>query len=99
MQATSFEPGVDERYLDNEQLGQRWQCHKKTAQKRAKLSGIPVLLLGGQPRYPLSEILAFERAALGRFTNRKTVFPKQFEGTHPKRGRKRKQRAKEAAAK
>jgi hypothetical protein len=99
MPTISFEPGVDERYLDNEQLGQRWHCHTKTAQRRAKLSGIPILLLGGQPRYPLSEIIAFERAAVSKFTNRKTVFPKQFAGTIQKHGRKRKQRSlKEAAA-
>jgi len=90
MPVTSFQPGVDERYLDNEQLGLRWQCHPKTAQRRAKLSDIPTLLLGGQPRYPLSEVLAFERAAIGKFTNRVTKYPKQFEGTNPRRGRKRK---------
>ena len=93
MPTISFEPGVDELYLDNEQLGHRWQCHIKRAQRRAKLSGIPILLLGGQPRYPLSEIIAFERAAISKFTNRKTVFPKQFAGTIPKRGRKRSIRA------
>ena len=93
MLTISFEPGVDERYLDNEQLGHRWHCHIKTAQRRAKLSGIPILLLGGQPRYPLSEIINFERAAVSKFTNRKTVFPKQFASTTPKRDRKRKQRS------
>jgi hypothetical protein len=99
MPTISFEPGVDERYLDNEQLGHRWQCHQKTAARRAKLSGIPILLLGGQPRYPLSEIIIFERAAVSKFTNRKTVFPKQFAGITPRPGRKRKQRSVKETAK
>src|ERR1700693_1105782 len=82
-----FEPGAAERYLDSEQLGKRWQCNSRTVPARAKKLGIPVLLLGGSVRFPLSEILKIERQAVALYENRKTEFPAQFaKAPPPKRG-------------
>ena len=73
-----FEPGAAERYLDAEQLGKRWQCHSRTVAARARKLGVPILLLGGSVRFPLSEILRIEQAAVTHYENRKTEFPAQF---------------------
>lgn len=81
-----FEPGAAERYLDSEQLGKRWQCHSRTVAARARKLGVPILLLGGSVRFPLSEILRIEQAAVLHYENRKTEFPAQFAKTPAKRG-------------
>jgi hypothetical protein len=74
----SFEPGAAERYLDSEQLAERWKCHSRTVSGRARKLGIPILLLGGSLRYPLSHILRIEQAAVAQYESRKTVFPPQL---------------------
>ena len=82
-----FEPGAAERYLDSEQLGKRWQCNSRTVPARARKLGVPILLLGGSVRYPLSEILRIEQAAVVLYQHRKTEFPTQFaKAPPPKRG-------------
>jgi hypothetical protein len=82
-----FEPGAAERYLDAEQLGQRWQCNPRTVPARARKLGVPILLLGGSVRFPLSEILRIEQAAVALYQNRKTECPAQFaKAPPPKRG-------------
>jgi hypothetical protein len=73
-----FEPGPAERYLDTEQLADRWKCHPRTVSARARKLGVPILLLGGSIRFPFSEILRIERAAIAQYENRKTVFPPQL---------------------
>jgi hypothetical protein len=83
---TLFEPGAAERYLDTEQLGERWKCHIRTVSARARKLGVPILLLGGSVRFPLSEILRIEQAAVAQYENRKTEFPSQFAKTPAKRG-------------
>ena len=82
-----FEPGVDEQYLDAGQLAKRWNCHLKTAQKRARTLGVAPLLLGGSVLYPISEILRVERGAVASFSRRQTVRPLQLQGKRwpPKR--------------
>jgi hypothetical protein len=82
-----FEPGAGERYLDSEQLGKRWQCNSRTVPARARKLSVPILLLGGSVRFPLSEILRIEQAAVALYQNRKTALPAQFAKTPPpKRG-------------
>jgi hypothetical protein len=73
-----FEPGAAERYLDTIELGERWQCHIRTVSARARKLGVPILLLGGSVRFPLSAILKLEQAAVSQYENRKTEFPAQF---------------------
>lgn len=84
---TSFEPGAAERYLDSEQLGERWKCHSRTVSARARKLGVPILLLGGSVRFPLSEIVRIEAAAVAHYENRKTEFPSQFAKMPAKRER------------
>lgn len=74
----SFEPGPAERYLDTEQLGERWKCHIRTVTPRARKLGIPILLIAGSIRFPLSEILRIETAAVAQYENRKTEYPPQL---------------------
>jgi hypothetical protein len=73
-----FEPRAAERYLDSIELGKRWNCHIQTVAARARKLGVPILLLGGSVRFPLSEILRIEQAAVAQYENRKTEFPAQF---------------------
>lgn len=73
-----FEPGVDERYLDTDQLSERWKCHPKTVSQRARNLGVPILLLGGAVRFPLSQILRIEQLAVAQYGRRKTESPPQF---------------------
>ncbi len=82
-----FQPTADESYLDGAELGRRWRCHEKTAQRRAKRLGIATLMFFNRTNYPLSEVLRVEREALKNFAGRKTQFPPQFIGTNPKRNR------------
>jgi hypothetical protein len=81
-----FEPRAAERYLDSIELGKRWDCHIQTVAARARKLGVPILLLGGSVRFPLSEILKIEQAAVARYENRKTEFPPQLAKALPKRG-------------
>ena len=83
----SFQPTADETYLDGAELGRRWRCHEKTAQRRAKRLGIATLMFFNRTNYPLSEVLRVERDALKNFSNRKTQFPPQFIGKHSSRNR------------
>ena len=82
-----FQPTADESYLDGAELGRRWRCHEKTAQRRAKRLGIATLMFFNRTNYPLSEVLRVEREALKNFAGRKTQFPPQFIGTDPRRNR------------
>lgn len=75
---TFFEPGAAERYLDTVELGKRWQCHIRTVSARARKLGVPILLLGGSIRFPFSEILRIEQAAIAQYENRKTQYPPQL---------------------
>ena len=75
-----FQPTAEETYLDGAELGCRWTCHEKTAQRRAKRLGVATLLFANRTVYPMSEILRVEREALKKFVNRKTEFPAQFIG-------------------
>jgi hypothetical protein len=75
-----FQPTADESYLDSPVLGRRWNCHEKTAQRRAKRLGVATLMFANRTVYPMSEILRVEREALKNFVNRKTEFPAQFIG-------------------
>jgi hypothetical protein len=54
---TTFVPGAEESYLATDQLAERWSCHIKTVQRRAKRLGVVPLLLGGAVLYPLSEVI------------------------------------------
>ena len=74
----SFEPGAAEQYLDTEQLGERWKCHARTVIPRARKLGVPILLLAGSIRFPLSQILRIEQAAVAQYENRKTEYPPQL---------------------
>jgi hypothetical protein len=74
----SFEPGAAERYLGSEQLGERWKCQPKTASDRARKLGVPILLLGGSIRFPLSQILRIEQLAVAQYESRKTEYPPQL---------------------
>jgi hypothetical protein len=92
---TIFEPGAEESYLDTDQSAQRWKCHPKTAQRRAKTLGVAPLLFGKSILYPISEILRAERGAVARYARRITVRPPQMEG---KRWAHKKQRAEAVAS-
>jgi hypothetical protein len=74
----SFEPGAAERYLDTDQLADRWKCHPRTVSARARKLGVPILLLVGSIRFPLSEILRIEQAAITQYESRKTQYPSQL---------------------
>jgi hypothetical protein len=74
---TQFDPSPEETYIDGSDLGRRWNCHEKTAGRRAKRLGIVALLFTNRPTYPMSEILRVEREALQRFAERKTAYPLQ----------------------
>ncbi len=80
-----FQPTAVESYLDSAELGRRWNCHEKTAQRRAKRLGVATLMFFNRTSYPISEILRIEREALKNFAGRKTHFPRQFIGIAPRR--------------
>jgi hypothetical protein len=40
--------------------------------------GVPILLLGGSVRFPLSQILRIEQAAVAQYENRHTEYPPQL---------------------
>jgi hypothetical protein len=75
---SSFEPGVAERYLDSEQLADRWKCNARTVSGRARKLGIQILLLGGSLRYPISQVMRIEQAAVAQYESRQTEFPPQL---------------------
>jgi hypothetical protein len=84
-----FQPTAEETYVDGAELGRRWKCHEKTAQRRAKRLGVAALMFFNRTSYPMSEILRVEREGLKNFLGRKTQFPPQFIGTNPRRNRRR----------
>ena len=55
----SNEPGL----LTRRQLSDRWQVSKETIKRREKNGTLPVLKLGRDARYRLSDVLRLERAA------------------------------------
>src|SRR5258708_21410034 len=79
------QPTAVESYLDSAELGRRWNCHEKTAQRRAKRLGVATLMFFNRTSYPISEILRIEREALKNFAGRTTHFPPQFTGIAPTR--------------
>jgi hypothetical protein len=92
---SEFVPDLNERHLDQTELGVRWNCHPKTAAKRFKELGGAALLMGGRVLYPLSQIIAIERESVSRFAARKTTKPPQFVAADKRR---KEQREKERQA-
>jgi hypothetical protein len=89
---SKFIPDATEHYMDMAELGDRWDCHPKTAAKRFKDFGGSKLLIGGSVRYPLSQIIAIERESLSRFAARVTAQPKQFVEARERRQKERLER-------
>jgi len=58
-------PNVTEelRLLTRRQLGDRWQCSIETLKRREKAGILPVLKLGRDARYRLSDVLRLEKEA------------------------------------
>jgi hypothetical protein len=84
-----FQPTVEETYLHGAGLGRRWNCHEKTAQRRAKRLGVATPVFSNRTIYPMSEILRVEREGLKNFVGSKTQFPPQFVKSNPGRDRRR----------
>jgi predicted DNA-binding transcriptional regulator AlpA len=71
---------MDGRCLSQNELAKRWQVSESTLERwRAERIGPSFLKLGGQVRYRLMDIMAFEDQTLQVMAHQKTVldYPKQ----------------------
>ncbi len=71
---------MDGRCLSQNELAKRWQVSESTLERwRAERIGPSFLKLGGQVRYRLMDIMAFEDQTLQVMTHQKTDlgYPKQ----------------------
>jgi len=63
---------MDGRCISQNELAQRWQVSESTLERwRSQRTGPMFLRLGGQVRYRITDVEAFETQALGMATSRK----------------------------